>query len=528
MKKDRRTVPAIPSKRMYQSIIADYDTETSLCELIDNALDAWVKGGKSKLLEILLTIDVQQQVIVVIDNAGGIKESDILNIIAPGHTSNLGDESTIGVFGVGSKRAVVALGQKIKISTRFANEKTLVVEYDDQWLQQDTWEMEYYTETINISPASTKVEVTMLRSVLDESLIERLYEHIGSTYARFLTTKSVRIKINGDPLKAVVYDKSWSYPPNYEPQNVTFSIPVESERSIDVQLIGGLIGKDQVGEGRYGVYFYCNDRLVLQADKSYDFGFSIGQAGLPHPQLNLMRVIVNMTGSPIRMPWNSSKTGINFKNAIFQRIRPRIVQLVTYYARLARKFVGDVDENVYKFNKGQITEAKLDDPEKPIKLYTLPVPIKKEEYGSLLNRLNKDIATDKPWVKGLYEGLIVVDNLVQSNLTQRNRFSLIILDSTLEIAMKEYLAHFAGKANKIAKAKLINILSNRADVEQAVGARRKDIARKTWNLVNHFYLMRNKLIHEVATADVKVEDVNQYREVVEGILSKLFKLKFTE
>jgi hypothetical protein len=31
------------------------------------------------------------------------------------------------------------------------------------------------------------------------------------------------------------------------------------------------------------VYFYCNDRLVARALKSFDVGFMKGYAGLPHP-----------------------------------------------------------------------------------------------------------------------------------------------------------------------------------------------------------------------------------------------------
>ena len=38
MKKQIDTVDATPSKRLYLSIIADYDLNKAICELIDNAL----------------------------------------------------------------------------------------------------------------------------------------------------------------------------------------------------------------------------------------------------------------------------------------------------------------------------------------------------------------------------------------------------------------------------------------------------------------------------------------------------------
>src|SRR5688572_12586932 len=127
MGKDKRIVKAIPSKRLYKSIIADYDTELALCELIDNALDNWVKEGRKWKLEISIVVDTSQQTITISDNAGGVPESDISKMIAPGHTTNISTDETIGIFGVGSKRAVVALAQEIKILTRYQDHETLIL-----------------------------------------------------------------------------------------------------------------------------------------------------------------------------------------------------------------------------------------------------------------------------------------------------------------------------------------------------------------------------------------------------------------
>lgn len=33
---------AMPEKRLYWSIISDYDIKTGICELIDNAIDLWM------------------------------------------------------------------------------------------------------------------------------------------------------------------------------------------------------------------------------------------------------------------------------------------------------------------------------------------------------------------------------------------------------------------------------------------------------------------------------------------------------
>jgi len=62
-----------PDKRMFWSIISDYDLKTGLCELVDNAIDCWIIGGKKKSLTIDITLDHNRQLISVVDDAGGVK-----------------------------------------------------------------------------------------------------------------------------------------------------------------------------------------------------------------------------------------------------------------------------------------------------------------------------------------------------------------------------------------------------------------------------------------------------------------------
>ena len=72
MKNAIEKVNATPSKRLFLSIIADYDINRSICELIDNALDLWVTNKKSQIICIKVELNKEQQNIIVIDNAGGV------------------------------------------------------------------------------------------------------------------------------------------------------------------------------------------------------------------------------------------------------------------------------------------------------------------------------------------------------------------------------------------------------------------------------------------------------------------------
>lgn len=63
----------IPEKRVFWSIMSDYDLRTGLCELIDNVLDIWVHAKPRLPLEVQLSLDAERQLISIRDNAGGVK-----------------------------------------------------------------------------------------------------------------------------------------------------------------------------------------------------------------------------------------------------------------------------------------------------------------------------------------------------------------------------------------------------------------------------------------------------------------------
>ena len=141
MKKEVDRLNATPSKRLFLSIIADYDLNRSICELVDNGLDVWVRGGKARDITIKIVLDEGQQTITIEDDAGGLAKSELQYIVGPGQTGTNPSMETIGIFGVGTKRAVVALAQDIKIKTRYGKQSTYQIEFDEDWLKDDDWEL---------------------------------------------------------------------------------------------------------------------------------------------------------------------------------------------------------------------------------------------------------------------------------------------------------------------------------------------------------------------------------------------------
>jgi hypothetical protein len=521
MKKEVEPVDATPSKRLFLSIIADYDLNRSICELIDNALDVWFKTGKSGSLNIQIDLDKNQQRIRISDNAGGVKKEELRYIVGPGQTGNLPTDEVIGIFGVGTKRAVVALAQDVMIITRHRKDKTYRVEFDDNWLQTEDWELPVY-EVDEIAESTTIIELQKLRTIITDDAISRLKDHLGATYSKFLTNKKVTIKCGTDQVQPISFE-DWAYPPAYEPRKYSSNLPTEDGGTVRVEVIAGLTTEASPAGGEYGVYFYCNGRLIAHGLKSYDVGFVKGLAGQPHPSISLVRIIVSLNGEARFMPWNSSKSGINPNHPVFVSFRNWLVQVVKDYASLSRRLEGDWPEKVFRHTKGSIVEVKVDNLPEARTSYLPPLPKSKLRYGDLVKQANRKMAKEKPWTTGLYESLIAVDLIYNQKLEQKNRICLILLDSTLEIAFKEYLINESGQPYK--DSKLLDLFNNRKLVHDEIKKYIR-LSNTIWKQIEHYYWLRCKLVHERATVGISDQQIESFCEVVQKVLKKLFKLRF--
>lgn len=521
MKRNAGTVEATPSKRLFLSIIADYDLYRGICELVDNAIDVWIRSHRRKIVHIEIELDATQQRITVSDDAGGLKRDDLSFIIGPGQSGSNDQDHTIGIFGVGTKRAIVALAQDIKIRTRYSKEKTYQIEFDDGWLsEQDDWVLPVY-QVNDIEEGRTIVELQRLRKILDAESQSRLIDHLSAVYAHFIKQKDISLSVNDIEVTPRFFD-DWSYPPKYGPREYVGSIPVGKHDEVQVTVTAGLGSESSPATGEYGVYFYCNDRLIVRALKSPDVGFLKGYAGQPHPKISLTKAIVKLSGHPRYMPWNSSKSDIDTKHEVFVAIREWLMQTIKDYATVSRTWMGDWPRKVFRHADGKVTRVRIKAFPEAGTSYLPPLPrarFTKEEKAA---KANKKIAKEKPWTKGIYEGVVASD-IIESKaaLTHKERIALILLDSTLEISFKEYLVNESGKY--YSDKKLSEIFASKHLLFNEMKSY-LTLSASEWKRLAYYADLRNKLIHQRATVMVDPDDIDEFRSLLTRILDKLFGL----
>lgn len=514
----RKTIDATPEKRIFLSIISEYDLKRSICELIDNAIDLWTRTKREDLV-VKIELDIRQQSMSIFDNAGGLEEEKLDHIISPGKTSNDISDDVIGYFGVGSKRAVVALAQDIVIKSRFENDKTFSVEIDEDWItNNDSWHLPYTESIKQLDPFSTVIELSKLRIQINEDDIKELKTHLSEIYARFIN-RGVTIEVNDEVLDAINFDDEWSYPPKLGPTRFIGVVNIEG-RSVDVEILSGLIDHPGAPDDSYGVFVYCNKRLIASGLKDYSVGFTPGLVGNPHYNISLARTIVSIEGQSRDMPWDSSKNNINAKHEIWQSIRQSVIDATKRYSQVSRSLQGKWDNKVFRYPTGHVENETLDNITSIPKSYLpKPAPSRKKWHQKIISN-NAAVIKNKPWTAGIVDSAIAADMIYRQSLMHKNRISLIVLDSTLEIAYKEYLVNEVKLGSKKFKA----ISDNRSSVQKEV---LKHIALTLDEVkkIDHYYKLRCDLIHQRATPNIGDDDIDDYRDIIENILEEMFGVK---
>jgi len=512
-----RDLDVTPDKEVLISISKDIDLYRGICEMIDNSIDNWILNGKENGLFIDIFMDQTKNAIFYEDNSGGIKEDVLPLIIQPDGTERTSEEETIGIFGVGAKRALIALSKHSETISRYPSEDTFKIILDVEWLENDKWEIPQF-KTDPIEEGHTKFILKNLNFTINRDIIQNLMDLVSETYYFYLTEHEMKIKFNGSELESKIFD-AWSYPLNgWHPREYQFIIHEKSDVVRCSIIVGLMLESSQ--KGNFGFDLFCNDRRILKEVIDYRLGFKKGTdaLGSPHSTIAWFRGIIRINGKNKHMPWNSSKSDLNMLHPVYKKLYEWIIKLCKPYVQLNRRIYSESDKLIRPYTTGRIEkinliERKLRDKNKP------PLPPGRISYFEKAKKENKDLIKEKPWTRGLLENILAVDAILKTSFENKNRYALILLDSCLEIGFKEFIVNVKKIPLPPEKKKFREILHKQVKKNTTISV-------TIWDKIEHYYRLRCDLYHEKATPTLTNEDILDYRELVCGILEKLHRLTF--
>lgn len=344
---------ASPTKDFFVRMITrDITLVDCILDLIDNSVDAaWrsegsrpaVLGESADLSRYSISITASPERFSIKDNCGGMTLDDAIE-----HAFSFGRRPTeeqnqysIGVYGIGMKRAIFKLGTNITIKSTYQDvdgtrQSFAVPIVVPEWLvrEQLPWDFDIVPAE-HLTENGVEIEVSNLTSSSANSFgspafIENLRRTIARDYSLHLN-RGLRIFVNDARVSGWQIQLLQSA--EYLPMRDSYEDEVE-EGKVTVEIIGGMaapppesIEPDEEAEGdkRFGWYVACNGRMVLAADKTSLSGWGVDDWPQWHPQYSgFIGIILFSAANAAALPLTTTKRSIDASSEVFRRARPRM------------------------------------------------------------------------------------------------------------------------------------------------------------------------------------------------------------
>lgn len=340
---------ATPTKDFFVRMITkDISLEDCILDLIDNCLDGArkVKHLVSAEARIFNYSGFKAEIWLspghfrIVDNCGGISISEAIDYAFHfGRRPNPPSEEdySIGLYGIGMKRAIFKIGKTIDIFSSTADEAFKTHIDVDNWLSKvaipqaggtpiDDWDFDMEQAEIN-PETGTKIEITQLAphvstQFANPKFTNSLARIIGRDYAQFLA-KGFEITLNGKRIEGFPFTAREGA--DFKPIRTQYV----DESGVEVEIIAGMAGfppddlqpQDRRSEtDYYGWFVICNDRVVVASDKSDQTVW--GDSDFPnwHYQYNGFIGVVSFHSKDAnKLPWRTTKRDVDRSNAIYRR-----------------------------------------------------------------------------------------------------------------------------------------------------------------------------------------------------------------
>ena len=345
-----RSARANPTKAFFVSMITrDITLQDSILDLIDNSVDgAWRSEGSrpmglendASLSAYRISISTSPERFSIKDNCGGMTLDDAVeHAFSFGrHASSEHDKYSIGVYGIGMKRAAFKLGKNIRVRSTYrdtdkSQQAFAVPIIVDDWLQNDQlpWDFDII-EDRNLDENGVEIVVENLIEGTkcafgDPAFLQNLRRTIARDYSIHLN-RGLTISVNEEPVLGLPIE--FSQGEEYAPARIDYEDWV-NDKKVVVEIIGGMaapppenIDPDETEDGdkRFGWYVACNGRIVLAADKTNVAGWGTQDWPQWHRQYSgFIGVVLFTAENAAALPLTTTKRSVDVSSEIYLRAR---------------------------------------------------------------------------------------------------------------------------------------------------------------------------------------------------------------
>lgn len=332
---------AVPTKQFFVSMLTrDISLADAILDLIDNCLDGALRlanGGEVDYSEHFVNITLAGDHFIIEDNCGGIPRD-----VAKNYAFKMGrdpdDErdsanETIGMYGVGMKRAIFKMGREALVKTLFGDDG-FEVPISSAWLENKDWDplpiVDSDPET-GLAQQGTTIRVSSLYPGVSRHFTNAAFENelrtdVAEHFTMFLQ-RGLSISVNGvatEPVRVevLVTDREDGPAPYVFRQTID---DVEVSITVGLNTGRGLAADDDdVPEferdrsaATAGWTVFCNDRAVIVGDKSRLTGWGDG-IPLYHYQFSIITGIIEFRSKIAdKLPVTTTKRALDTSSDVW-------------------------------------------------------------------------------------------------------------------------------------------------------------------------------------------------------------------
>lgn len=359
-----------PEKNFFISMLTrDIDLQDAILDLLDNCVDGAIrdrgraKADKDSFEEYWARITFSEDKFVIEDNCGGIPWA-----IAKDYAFCLGRREglpptkpgTIGVVGIGMKRAIFKMGRQCHVLSNHRDD-TFLVTIPPSWFGEEKW-TDFDAERVK---STTKDYGTILeiKNLTDDakkdfgegsSFSVNFPAMVAESYS-ILIEKGFEVWINKEKVKprpVRLYFESPDKPNRkgelirpfiYRCQKgdvevflaVGYRSPLKTQQELEEDAKGSFAAKEA------GWTIVCNNRVVLSNDRTVKTGWGI--PGVPnfHNQFSCIAGIVEFRSPNMAdLPVTTTKRGIDMGKEIYLLVFQRMQEGLKHFTRSTNRWKG--------------------------------------------------------------------------------------------------------------------------------------------------------------------------------------------
>lgn len=342
MKLSKDTAKAVPTKQFFVSMLTrDISLDDAILDLIDNCLDGALRlaeGDEVDYGKHFVRIKLSKDQFSIEDNCGGIPRDVAINYAfkmgRDADDQRDADAETIGMYGVGMKRAIFKMGKDALVRTRHGTD-TFEVPITSAWLDDKEWGELPIKEPTNNSEKLSKPGTTIVVRDLypgvakhfeNAAFVNEVKTAISHHFTIFLQ-RGLKIEINGEPVKPVHVEvlvsprkdgpAPYVYRKTIDGVLVSITVGLNTSRQYDTDDDDDGDFAGQRNSATAGWTVLCNDRAVIVGDKNRLTGWGDG-IPLYHDQFIVITGIIEFRAKDAKkLPVTTTKRALDTSSNVW-------------------------------------------------------------------------------------------------------------------------------------------------------------------------------------------------------------------